>query len=161
MSRVTHSEPGLPMVRNTLDGCQATNTITDTGIPRSRESSSLVYLSWLLLLVWLSVCFLYLLFRLVFLHFTLHLCHSLSHAQSFSVLTACQRACLGITDVPSLVSDFAKRTHARFEWTLTCLVLARLIFSRKKRCILWLFKLTSDLFLLVNKIRNWRILRLY
>ena len=41
-----------------------------------------------------------------------------------------------------------------FELTLTCLVLARLIFSRKKRCILWPFKLTSGLFLLVNNIRS-------
>ena len=53
------------------------------------------------------------------------------------------------------------KTYARtsFELTLTCLVLARVIFSRKKRCILWPFKLTSDLFLLVNSIRNWGILR--
>ena len=29
--------------------------------------------------------------------FLLHLCHLLSHTQSFSVLTACQRACLGIS----------------------------------------------------------------
>ena len=35
-----------------------------------------------------------------------------------------------------------------------------IIFSRKKRCIIWPFKLRSDLFLLVNNIRNWRILRL-
>ena len=35
----------LLLVQNTLDGCQATNTITDTGIPRSRESGCLVYLS--------------------------------------------------------------------------------------------------------------------
>ena len=56
-----------------------------------------------------------------------------------------------------------RKTYARtcFELTLTCLVLARLIFSRKKRCNLWPFKLTSDLFLVVNNIRNWRILRLY
>ena len=33
-----------------------------------------------------------------------------------------------------------------FKLTLTCLVLARLISSRKKRCILWSFKLKSDLF---------------
>ena len=71
----------------------------------------------------------------------------------FFVLTACQRACLGITGVPSLVSNFAKR----FELTLTCLVLAWLIFSHKKRCILWPFILTSDLVLLVNNI----ILRLH
>ena len=53
------------------------------------------------------------------------------------------------------------KTYVRtsFELTLTCLVLARVIFSRKKRCILWPFKLTSDLFLLVNSIRNWGILR--
>ena len=52
-----------------------------------------------------------------------------------------------------------RKTYSRtcFELTQTCLVLARLIFSRKKRCILWPFKLTSDLFLLVNNIRNWRI----
>ena len=34
------------LVRNTLDGCQATNKITDTGFPRSRESGGLVYLSY-------------------------------------------------------------------------------------------------------------------
>ena len=67
----------------------------------------------------------------------LHLCHLLSHTQSFSVLTAYQRACLGITGVPSLVSNFAQRTHAHIK-------------SYKKRCILRPFKLTSDLFLLVN-----------
>ena len=33
--------------------------------------------------------------------------------------------------------------------------------TRKKRCILWPFKLMSDLFLLLNNIRNWRILRLH
>ena len=44
--------------------------------------------------------------------------------------------------------------HTSFELTLTCLVIARLIFSRKKRCILWPFKLTSDLFLLVSSIRK-------
>ena len=46
-----------------------------------------------------------------------------------------------------------RKTYADtcFELTLTCLVLARLIFSRKKRCILWPFKLTSDLFFLVNE----------
>ena len=56
----------------------------------------------------------------------------------------------------SMPRDFAKRTYAQtsFELTLTCLVLARLIFSRKKRCILWPFKLTSDLFLLANSIRK-------
>ena len=56
-----------------------------------------------------------------------------------------------------------RKTYARtcFELTQTCLVLAQLIFSRKKRCILWPFKLTSDLFLLVNNIRNWRIPRLH
>ena len=55
------------------------------------------------------------------------------------------------------------KTYARtcFELTLTYLVLALLIFSRKKRFILWPFKSTSDLFLLVNNIRNWRILRLH
>ena len=43
-----------------------------------------------------------------------------------------------------------RKTNTRtcFELTLTCLVLVRLIFSRKKRCILWPFKLKSDLFLL-------------
>ena len=46
--------------------------------------------------------------------------------------------------------------HTSFELTLTCLVLARLIFSRKKRCILWPFKLTSDLFLLVSSISSIR-----
>ena len=41
-------------------------------------------------------------------------------------------------------SGFRKTyAHTSFELTLTCLVLARLIFSRKKRCILWPFKLTS------------------
>ena len=46
------------------------------------------------------------------------------------------------TGVLSLVSNFPK-TYARtcFELTLTCLVLAQLIFSRKKRCILWHFKI--------------------
>ena len=58
------------------------------------------------LFVFIIVCF------VAFLHFTLHLCHLLSHTQSFSVPTACQRACLVITGVPSLVSNFAKRTHA-------------------------------------------------
>ena len=52
-------------------------------------------------------------------------------------------------------SGFRKTyAHTSFELTLTCLVLARLIFSRKKRCILWPFKLTSDLFLLVSSIRK-------
>jgi len=69
------------------------------------------------------------------------------------VLIACQRACLGITGV------HLRRTYVRscFELTLTYLVLARLIVYRKKRCIPWPFKLTSDLFLLVNNIRNRRI----
>ena len=34
----------LLLDRNTLDGCQATNTITDTELPRSRESGGLLYL---------------------------------------------------------------------------------------------------------------------
>ena len=44
--------------------------------------------------------------------FVLTLTLTLTHTQSFSVLTACQRACLGVTGVPSLVSNFAKRTQA-------------------------------------------------
>ena len=35
----------LLLVRNTVEGYQATNTMTDTGVPRSRESGDLVYLS--------------------------------------------------------------------------------------------------------------------
>ena len=56
-----------------------------------------------------------------------------------------------------------RKTYARtcFELTLTYLVLALLIFYRKKRFILWPFKLTSDLLLPVNNIRNWSILRLH
>ena len=46
------------LVRNTLDGCQATNKIMDTGYARSRESGGLVFFILLLLFVWLSVCFL-------------------------------------------------------------------------------------------------------
>ena len=34
----------LLLVRNTPDSCQVTNTITDTGLPRTRESGGLVYL---------------------------------------------------------------------------------------------------------------------
>ena len=56
-----------------------------------------------------------------------------------------------------------RKMYARtyFELTLTCLVLALLIFSHKKCFILRPFELTSDLFLLVNNTRNWRILRLH
>ena len=149
----------LLLVRSTLDGCQATNTITDTGIPTSRESDGLIYLFILIVTLCLVVClFFIIVFSVAF--FTFYITF-MSFAFSYPVIFCAYRLSTN-TGVPSLVSNFPK-TYARtcFELTLTCLVLARLIFSRKKRCILWPFKLTSDLFLLVNNIRNWRILRLY
>ena len=150
----------LLLVRNTVDGCQATNTITDTGIPRSRESGGLfIYLNCFYLFDclfvfynWLFCCF------LSFITF-------MSFAFSYPIIFCAYRLS---TSMPrynrcSLPGIKFRKTYVRtcFELTLTCLVLERWIFSRKNRCILWPFKLTSDLFLLVNNMRNWRILRLH
>ena len=44
MIRNGHIAAAAWLVLNTLDGCQATNKITDTGIARSRESFGLVLL---------------------------------------------------------------------------------------------------------------------
>ena len=130
----------LLLARNTLDGCQATNTLTDTGIPRSRESGGLVYLSSLLLFVWLSVCFFIIVCSVAFSTFYITF---MPFAFSYPIIF-CGYLLSTSTGVPSLVSNFPK-TYARtcFELTLTSLVLARLIFSCKKRCILWPFKIND------------------
>ena len=54
-----------------------------------------------------------------------------------------------------------RKMYARtcFDSDLSCFSVINIFLL--KRCILWPFKLTSDLFLLVNNIRNWRILRLH
>jgi len=110
-----------------------------------------VFCNWLF-----CCCFSFLMFKFYYIYVTFF-----SHTQSSSVLTACQRACLGITGVHSLVSNFAERLYSRvFNELWPILFLVRLMYYRKNRCILWPLKLTSDLFLLVNNIRNWRILRL-
>ena len=98
------------LVRNTLDGCQATNKITDTGFPRSGESGGLVYLSYCYYLFGCLFIFLIVLLLVFFnIQVLLLLCQFVSHSQLTSVLTPCLR----ITGVPSLVSNFAERTHAR------------------------------------------------
>ena len=70
-------------------------------------------------------------------------CFPVCAAQETSWATMCQQQCVLVYQ----------------GLNLSCF--SAIIISRKKRCIVWPFKLTSDLFLLVNNIRNWRILRLH
>ena len=62
-----------------------------------------VFCNWLF-----CCCFSFLMLKFYYIYVTFF-----SHTQSSSVLTARQRACLGITGVHSLVSNFADRLDAR------------------------------------------------
>ena len=119
----------LLLARNTLDGCQATNTHTDCYL-------DCYYLFGCLFVFFIIVC------SVAF--FTFYITFML-FAFSYPIIFCAYRLSTS-TGVPSLVSNFPK-TYAR-----TCF---ELIVS------FGLSKLTSDLFLLVNNIHNWRILRLY